>query len=329
MQAETLLRGQADLLLVTYGDMPLLTAASLEHIIALQQAHTGPITMLTMLADDPRGFGRIVRNSEGFVQAIVEEAQATPEQRAICELNPGVYCFEAEWLWQALQAVPLSPKGEYYLTDVIAMAVAQGRTVQAEVMEDAEEAIGVNTRVHLAEAAAILRRRVNEAHMLAGVTLIDPATTYIEPGVEIGQDTVIWPNTSLHGQTTIGGSCAIGPNTIVRHSRIGSYCKVLASVLDQAVMEDRVEIGPFGHLRKGAHLAEGVHLGNFGEVKNSYLGPETKMGHFSYIGDADLARHRGLAQRHGLEPVEAQEAVVADGDDRHAEPVAHHQRDGL
>ncbi len=288
LQAEAPVRGNADLLLVTYGDMPLLTAESLKHIIELQQAHAGPIAMLTMVAQDPRGFGRIVRNADGYVQAIVEEAQATPEQRLIRELNPGVYCFEAEWLWQALHQVPLSPKGEYYLTDVIAIAVAQGRTVLAEVMDDPEEAIGVNTRVHLSEAAAILRRRINETHMLAGVTLIDPATTYIEPGVQIGQDTVIWPNTHLQGETTIGVDCVIGPNTIVRSSRIGNQCKVLNSVVEQALVEDRVQVGPFGHLRKGAHLAEGVHMGNFGEVKNSYLGPETKMGHFSYIGDATI-----------------------------------------
>lgn len=288
LQAEGLVRGKADLVLVIYGDMPLLTAGSLNHIIELQQTHAGPIAMLTMIAQNPRGFGRIVRNADGYVQAIVEEAQATPEQRSIRELNPGVYCFEAEWLWQALHQVPLSPKGEYYLTDVIGIAVAQGRTVLAEVMEDPEEAIGVNTRVHLAEAAAILRRRINEMHMLAGVTLIDPATTYIEPGVHIGQDTVIWPNTHLQGDTVIGEDCVIGPNTTVCSSRIGNQCKVLNSVVEHAVVEDQVHIGPFGHLRKGAHLAEGVHMGNFGEVKNSYLGPETKMGHFSYVGDATI-----------------------------------------
>ncbi|MFM8321028.1 MAG: bifunctional UDP-N-acetylglucosamine diphosphorylase/glucosamine-1-phosphate N-acetyltransferase GlmU [Chloroflexota bacterium] len=287
-QAEALVRGQAELVLVTYGDMPLLTAETLQRIVTLQQAHAGPVTMLSIIAADPRGFGRIVRDADGSVLAIVEEAQATPEQQAIRELNASVYCFEAEWLWQALSQVPLSPKGEYYLTDVIGIAVAQGRTVQAVVLEDAEEAIGINTRVHLAEAEALLRKRINREHMLNGVTLIDPATTYIEPGVQIGQDTTIWPNTHLQGSTLVGEGCRLGPNTIIRSTRVGARCQVLASVLEKAVVEDDVQIGPYGHLRKGAHLAQGVHMGNFGEVKNSYLGPGSKMGHFSYIGDAEI-----------------------------------------
>ena len=287
-QAEELLKGKADLILVTYGDMPLLTEDTLSLALEKQKGHSGPVTMLTVLAENPRGFGRIIRNADGWVQGIVEEAQATPAQLSIHELNPGVYVFEAGWLWQALRQVPLSPKGEYYLTDVIGIAVQQGRTVQAVLMDDPEEAIGINTRLHLAEAEAVLRRRINRDHMLAGVTLIDPNTTYIEPGVTIGQDTIIWPNTYLRGQSSLGEGCEIGPNTIIQDSRVGDRCKVLASVLEKAVVEDEVEIGPFGHLRKGAHLAHGVHMGNFGEVKNSYLGPGVKMGHFSYIGDAEI-----------------------------------------
>lgn len=285
-QAETLLRGEAGLVLVTYADMPLLSEATLKRMVEQQQANSGPLTMLTVMADDPRGFGRVVRDARGRVQAVVEEAQATPEQLKIRELNVGVYCFSADWLWEALKRIPLSPKGEYYLTDIVAIAVGDGAAVQALVDEDKAETIGINTRVHLAEAGALLRRRINDACMLSGVTLVDPQTTYIEPGVTIGQDTVIYPNTHLRGSTVIGSGCQIGPNTIIESTRVGNGCKVLASVLEKAVLEDHVDIGPFGHLRKGAHLAEGVHMGNFGEVKNSYLGPGTKMGHFSYLGDA-------------------------------------------
>jgi bifunctional UDP-N-acetylglucosamine pyrophosphorylase/glucosamine-1-phosphate N-acetyltransferase len=288
MQAEAMLRGQADVVLVTYADMPLLKADTLEALIQAHQAHPGPITMLTVTADDPRGFGRVARDVAGQVQGIVEEAQATPEQLAIRELNVGVYCFTADWLWEALPRVSLSPKGEYYLTDLVGMAVAEGQPVQALVSEDPTEMIGINTRVHLAEATALLRARINTAWMLSGVTFIDPATTYIEPGVVIGRDATLWPNTYLHGQTIVGEQCTIGPDTIIRDTLIGDRCTVLASVLEQAILEDDVSIGPFGHLRKGAHLAQGVHLGNFGEVKNSYLGPGVKMGHFSYIGDANL-----------------------------------------
>jgi bifunctional UDP-N-acetylglucosamine pyrophosphorylase/glucosamine-1-phosphate N-acetyltransferase len=288
MQAEALLRGQADLVLVTYADMPLVTAETLSTLAKKQQAHSGPITLLTVVHDDPRGFGRVIRKADGNVQEVVEEAQATPDQLAIRELNVGMYCFEARWLWEALKRIPLSPKGEYYLTDLVGIAGSDGFSVQAVTVEDPAEVIGVNTRIHLAEATTLMRQRINQAWMLAGVTLVDPATTTIEPDVTIGQDTVIWPNTYLHGKTVIGQSCTLGPNTIIQDSQIGNHCEVLASVLEKAVMEDDVDIGPFGHLRKGAYLAKGVHMGNFGEVKNSTLGPGTKMGHFSYIGDAQI-----------------------------------------
>jgi bifunctional UDP-N-acetylglucosamine pyrophosphorylase/glucosamine-1-phosphate N-acetyltransferase len=287
-QAEPLLRGEADLVLVTYADMPLLTAKTLRRVVQSQQAHSGPMTMLTLIVDDPRGFGRIVRGPDGQVQAIVEEAQASPEQKAIRELNVAVYCFNADWLWETLNRVPLSPKGEYYLTDVVGIAVADGFTVGAQLLDDPEDGIGINTRIHLAEATAIMRRRINQHWMLEGVTIIDPATTYIEPGVTIGKDTIIEPNTYLQRNSAIGEACIVGPNTIVHDSRVGNRCKLFYSVLEGATLEDQIEIGPYCHLRKGAYLEQGVHMGNFGEVKNSHLGPGTKMGHFSYIGDAQI-----------------------------------------
>jgi bifunctional UDP-N-acetylglucosamine pyrophosphorylase/glucosamine-1-phosphate N-acetyltransferase len=287
-QAESVLSGQADLVLVTYADMPLVTAETLRRLVQAHQTQTGPITMLTVVASDPRGFGRIVRDTAGHVQAIIEEAQATPAQLAIRELNASVYCFSADWLWPALHRIPLSPKGEYYLTDLIGLAVADGMPVQALVAEDPSELIGINTRVHLAEAEAILRKRINQEWMLQGVTLVNPDATYIEPGVKIGSDTVIWPNTYLQGETQIGLGCELGPSTIIHDSRIGDQCTILFSVLEGACLEDQVKVGPFARLRKGAHLAQGVHMGNFGEVKDSYLGPGVKMGHFSYLGDATI-----------------------------------------
>jgi len=287
-QAERVLKGQTDLVLVTLADMPLLTEGTLKCLVQLQGEGNGPFSMLTVMADDPRGFGRVVRDDSGVVREIVEEAHATPEQLAIRELNISVYCFNADWLWEALPRIPLSPKGEYYLTDLVGIAVAEGSSVRAMVAEEISETVGINTRVHLAEAEAVLRRRINRKWMLAGVTIVDPETTYIEEGVSIGQDTAIWPHTYLHGDTRVGGECSLGPNTIVRDTEIGDRCVVLNSVLEGALLEDNVNVGPFGHLRKGAHLAQGVHMGNFGEVKNSYLGPGTKMGHFSYLGDAKL-----------------------------------------
>lgn len=294
MQAEAALHDAADLVLVWAVDMPLLRPETMQALVAMQLDNSGPISMLTVVADNPRGFGRIVRDAQGAVVAIVEEADATPEQRAIRELNAGVYCFDAAWLWQALRGLPVSSKGEYYLTDTVAVAVAQGHRVLAHTLADRSEAIGINTRVHLAEAEAAMRQRINTGWMLAGVTLVDPASTYVGPDVQIGADTVILPGTHLEGTTVIGSHCVIGPNTIVRNTRIGDFCEVEASVLEDALMEDHCDIGPFGHLRKGAHLAEGVHMGNFGEVKNSYLGPGVKMGHFSYMGDAEVGARTNI-----------------------------------
>jgi bifunctional UDP-N-acetylglucosamine pyrophosphorylase/glucosamine-1-phosphate N-acetyltransferase len=287
-QAETLLRGKTDLVLVTYADMPLLRLETLTRLVETQQKNSGPMTMLTVIADDPRGFGRVVRGPDGSVQAIVEEAAATPQQLSIKELNVGAYCFASDWLWDALPRVPLSAKGEYYLTDAVELAVSDGLAVQALVSDDLVETIGINTRLHLAQAESAMRLRINEAHMLAGVTIVDPATTYIEPDVTIGRDTVVWPNTYLRGKTTIGEGCIIGPNTIAEDTTIGDYCEILAAVIDKAIVEDNVGIGPFARLRKGAHLCKGVHMGNFGEVKDSTLGPGSKMGHFSYLGNATL-----------------------------------------
>jgi bifunctional UDP-N-acetylglucosamine pyrophosphorylase/glucosamine-1-phosphate N-acetyltransferase len=203
-------------------------------------------------------------------------------------LNAGTYCFSADWLWAALDQIPLSKKGEYYLTDTVALAVNAGLPVQALVCDDLCEVIGINTRVHLAEAEAAMRKRINGMHMLAGVTMVDPNTTYIEAEVSIGRDTVIWPNTYLRGKTSIGEGCTIGPNTLAKDTTIGDGCEILAAVLEKALVEDNVSIGPFARLRKGAHLCKGVHMGNFGEVKDSTLGRGTRMGHFSYIGNATV-----------------------------------------
>ena len=288
--AEPLLAEVTGLIVVTYADMPLLTTATLLRLVAVQQKNVGPVTILTMCSDDSHGFGRVLRKPDGSVQAIVEEAQATPEILAIRELNVGAYCFSSKWLWDALKRVPLSPKGEFYLTDVAGIAVADGLPVQSVTVEDVSEALGINNRLHLAEAETFLRRRINTRHMLAGVTIVNPEVTYIEPGVQIGADTVIWPNTFLRGSTTIGADCSIGPNTIIEDSQVGCGCTILAGVLEKAVLEDDVSMGPFAHLRQGAHLAKGVHMGNFREIKNSYLGEGTKMGHFSYLGDATIGQ---------------------------------------
>ncbi|MCX6079518.1 MAG: bifunctional UDP-N-acetylglucosamine diphosphorylase/glucosamine-1-phosphate N-acetyltransferase GlmU [Chloroflexi bacterium] len=294
LQAEASLKEKTDYILVTYGDMPLLRVETLQKLVAAQQLNKGPISILTVTHNNPRGFGRVLRNPDGTVVAIVEESQATSDQMLIKELNVGAYCFDAGWLWESLHRVQVSPKGEYFLTDTVELAVRAGLPVQAIEMDDFTETIGVNTRIHLSEAEFAMRKRINEQHMLAGVTLIDPASTYIEAQVAIGQDTVIWPNTYLLGSTSIGENCQIGPDSHLQSTRIGNGCKVLMSVTEDAVLEDHVDMGPFARLRKGAHLMSGVHMGNFGEVKDSTLGPDVKMGHFSYIGNATIGANTNI-----------------------------------
>jgi bifunctional UDP-N-acetylglucosamine pyrophosphorylase/glucosamine-1-phosphate N-acetyltransferase len=276
---------------VTFADMPLLRTETLQKLVELHQSSGSVLTMSSIVGDVPRGFGRIVRDAAGNINAIVEEAVATPEQLAIREYNVSAYCFNAQWLWAALPRIKPSPKGEYYLTDLVEIAVKEGLTIRSLVLDDPTEGMGINNRVHLAEATAAMRFRINQELMLSGVTLVDPAMTYIEPGVQVGKDTVIWPNTYLHGNTVIGENCEIGPNTIIFDSKVGNQCKLFESTIEYAEIENNVSMGPFCHLRKGAHLADGVHMGNFGEVKDSYLGPGVKMGHFSYIGNARIEQN--------------------------------------
>jgi bifunctional UDP-N-acetylglucosamine pyrophosphorylase / glucosamine-1-phosphate N-acetyltransferase len=288
MQAMPLLRGKADLVVVYYSDMPLLRTETLKRLITAQLNNPGVITLLTMIYDDPRGFGRIIRRTDGSVVDIVEERECTPDQFKIKELNAGVYCFNADWLWDNLSTLRTRSNGEYYLTDMIPIAAAEGLPNVGIVNDDLDEVIGINTRVHLAEAEAALRRRVNQYWMQEGVTILDPQTTYIHEQVIIGTDTVILPNTHLQGATHIGADCIIGPNSVIVDSVIGDECQIKASVVEEAVLENNVDVGPFAHLRKGAYLSVGVHIGNFGEIKNARLGAGTRMGHFSYIGDAEV-----------------------------------------
>jgi len=290
LQARRLLKGKSDLVVVVNADLPMLTGETLKNLVDTQKYNAGPLTLLTAMNENPRGFGRILRDKNGHVITIVEEVDATQEQLAIKELNVGAYCFRSDWLWDNLDKLPLSSNGEYFLTDMIGLASSAGLPVEACILENPVEAMGINTRVHLAEAEALMREQNNKKWMLAGVTIVDPNNTYIDASVTIGQDTILYPNTFLEGETVIGEDCRIGPNTILRDTQVGDRSEIVGSVIESAKIEDQVDIGPFGHLRKGAHLKEGVHIGNFGEIKNATLGAGTKMGHFSYIGDATIGK---------------------------------------
>jgi N-acetylglucosamine-1-phosphate uridyltransferase (contains nucleotidyltransferase and I-patch acetyltransferase domains) len=229
LQARPALEGRADEVLILYADMPLLTGETLRRVVNARRSARAALSVLTVVAEDPRGFGRVVRQADGSVARIVEEADATEAERAIRELNAGVYACDAAWLWAHIPLLLMSRKGEYYLTDLVEMAAREGQGVVAVATDDPTEALGINTRVHLAEAEAVMRRRINRRWMEAGVTMIDPQTTYIEPTVTIGPDTVIWPTTILRGRTAVGRGCHLGPNALIADSVIGDRCRVLAS----------------------------------------------------------------------------------------------------
>lgn len=282
-----------DCVMVINAEMPLLTSQTLSELIAAHRAAIGDgeeapqVTILTYSTREKSEFNRLMRGVNGRIIAISRQAMALTGNDDRQEYNTGVYCITADRLQQALKGDASSLSNLHFPDDLLDDLVQDGIPVGSLSIDDPDEAILINTRIDLAKAEAILRQRVNQDLMLNGVTIIDPNTTYIEPQIKIGKDSVIWPNTYLQGSTQIGENCTIGPNTILRDTRVGNHCIVLFSVSDSAVIEDEVDIGPFARLREGAHLAEGVHMGNFGEVKNSYLGSGTKMGHFSYVGDTD------------------------------------------
>jgi bifunctional UDP-N-acetylglucosamine pyrophosphorylase/glucosamine-1-phosphate N-acetyltransferase len=289
LQAEQALAGFNGQIVVISADMPLLRKETITGLIQKQKDNPGSLTLLTVTGEESRGFGRIIRDSHKNVTGIIEEAQATKEQLAIKEYNVGAYCMDSQWMWSALTKIQKSPKGEYYLTDIVQIVSGAGLKIMASEVASPADALGINTCQHLAEAETALRQRINVEWMLNGVTMIDPTQVYIEPGVKIQPDTTIWPGTYLKGKTEMGKGCVIGPNTIIESSQVGMDCRILSSVVEFATIEDHVEMGPYCHLRRGAHLAAHVHMGNFGEVKDSYLGEGTKMGHFSYIGNAEIA----------------------------------------
>ena len=291
LQARAALEGRTRSVLVLYGDCPLLQSGTLQTLVSLHEARPDTrVTMLTCLATDPTGYGRIIRDSDGAILDIVEERVATPEQRAIPEINSGIYCFDSAWLWPRLAALPVHPgAGEYYLTDMIRVAVAEApNSVQALCLAGETETAGINDRVQLAEAEAVIRDRIRTRWLREGVTMIDPGATYIDVDVTLGQDTILYPGCYLEGCTRVGADCRLGPNARLVDAVVGDRCVVGASLLEGCELEADVDVGSFNHVRSAAYLSSGVHLGNFAEVKNARLGPHVAMGHFSYVGDATI-----------------------------------------
>jgi bifunctional UDP-N-acetylglucosamine pyrophosphorylase/glucosamine-1-phosphate N-acetyltransferase len=287
--AEPQLRDFTGTLLLLCGDVPLLRRETLERLLAYHETQGAAVTVLTTELTDPHGYGRIVRDGEEVLR-IVEEKDASLKEKALREINTGIYAFEAPFVFEVLRTVGRdNAQGEYYLTDVVAAARSVGRKVCALAAADPDEAMGINDRVQLAAASAAMRRRINEALMRAGVTLVDPETTYIEPQVEVGADTLIHPGVHLRGATRIGGGCTIEPGVIVSDCTVGERVHLKAgSVLEGSEVGDECAIGPMAHLRPGTVLAGNNKLGNFVETKKAIIGRGSQASHLTYIGDAEV-----------------------------------------
>ncbi|HJG48329.1 MAG TPA: bifunctional UDP-N-acetylglucosamine diphosphorylase/glucosamine-1-phosphate N-acetyltransferase GlmU, partial [Facklamia tabacinasalis] len=288
-QAKDLLKDEEGSTLVICGDTPLFSAETLNQLFEFHEESNAKGTILTAIAEDPAGYGRVVRQSDKEVSRIVEQKDANKEEQAITEINTGTYVFNNKALFEALDKVGNeNAQGEYYLPDVISIMKEAGDTVKAFTMDNFDEAIGVNDRIALAEATRLMTKRINEKHMRNGVTFVNPTATYIEADVEIGQDTLIESGVSLKGNTKIGSHSTIGSNSEIISSNIADHVEIRQSVLEFANVEENVTVGPFAHLRAKSVLKEGAHIGNFVEVKNSVVGKNSKAGHLTYIGDADI-----------------------------------------
>ncbi|MCM0081012.1 bifunctional UDP-N-acetylglucosamine diphosphorylase/glucosamine-1-phosphate N-acetyltransferase GlmU [Geomonas sp. Red32] len=279
-----------DTVLILCGDTPLLTAATLGAMVKVHEASGATLTVMTARFANPFGYGRVLKGDDGSVTAIVEEKDASDEERRIQEVNAGVYCVDRAFLAEAVEKLDANnAQAEYYLTDVIKQAVGQGRKCLSYTVADPAEISGVNDRVQLAESARILRGRINRELMVSGVTMIDPAAVYIDRGVTIGRDTVIHPGVTITGQTVIGEGCEIGQGAVISASRIGDGSVIKAgSVIEEGHLHEEVQIGPMAHLRPGCELMAKVKIGNFVETKKIVMGKGSKASHLTYLGDATI-----------------------------------------
>jgi bifunctional UDP-N-acetylglucosamine pyrophosphorylase/glucosamine-1-phosphate N-acetyltransferase len=289
LQAEPLLRGGSGTVILLSGDVPLLTSRTLQGLVDTHNEAQAAATVLTAKVERPYGYGRIVRN-QGRISRIVEERDATPAQREIREINSGIYAFALEPLFDALRSINSeNAQGEYYLPDLVSIYRKQKRTVTTFTIPDAVEIRGINSRTELAEVSKMVRQQKNEELMAAGVTIIDPATTYIDSDVEVGQDTVIHPFVMLEGATKVGAACEIHAGSRIVNSNLGDRVLVRNhSVITDSTVAAGACIGPFAHLRPGADVGENAHVGNFVELKKTTLGAGSKANHLAYLGDSTI-----------------------------------------
>lgn len=289
LQAQDLLAQLDGTTLVICGDTPLFTAETLNQLFDNHESSGAQATILTAIAEDSTGYGRIVRSATDEVVKIVEHKDASEAEKAIKEINTGTYIFDNQTLFESLQNVNNeNAQGEYYLPDVIELIKAANGKVMAHVMADMDEGLGINDRVALSQAQQLMMKRINQQHMRNGVTMMNPDTTYIEADVIIGNDTVLEAGVQLKGRTVIGTNCLIGANSDIADSQLADHVKVTHSVIESSIVGEFSSVGPYAHLRPKSTLGKEVHIGNFVEVKNSSIGDDTKAGHLAYIGDADL-----------------------------------------
>jgi bifunctional UDP-N-acetylglucosamine pyrophosphorylase / glucosamine-1-phosphate N-acetyltransferase len=285
------LTGEVDEVLVLSGDVPLIEQDTLAALLAVHRDSGAVLSLATNHEFDPTGYGRILRNGDGRVMRIVEEKDATDDERAIDETNAGIYVIDGAWIRRRIGDLrPSAATGELYLTQLVELAVEDGRAIGDVEEEYSEELHGINDRRELVQAEERIRERTNERLMLAGVTLQQPSSTFIDASVEIAADVTIEPNVTLRGRTVIGRDTVIRAGSQLIDAQVGEGCTIWASVIEQSTVGDRVRIGPFSHLRGGCVIGDDAEIGNYAEMKNTRFGAQSKMHHFGYLGDADVGR---------------------------------------
>ncbi|MDV6378967.1 bifunctional UDP-N-acetylglucosamine diphosphorylase/glucosamine-1-phosphate N-acetyltransferase GlmU [Sporosarcina sp. GW1-11] len=291
LQAQSVLGDIDGTTLVVCGDTPLISSDTMKALLAHHHETEAKATILTAIADDPTGYGRIIRAENGDVLRNVEHKDTNDEERSVKEINTGTYCFDNRVLFDTLKKVNNeNAQGEYYLPDVLGILKSEGERISAYTTPDFHETLGVNDRVALAQAEKDMRHLIAEKHMRNGVTIINPEQTVISADAEIGRDTLLQPGVMIEGTTKIGSNCIIGPNSHIQNSTIGDYSTIHSSVVCDSQVGNQTAVGPFAHLRPDSHLGNHVKVGNFVEVKKSQLGDDSKVSHLSYIGDAEIGK---------------------------------------
>lgn len=294
-QAENLLKDKEGITIVLCGDTPLISSETINAMIERHIEMKAKATILTAITDDPTGYGRIIRNSAGLVEKIVEQKDGSPEELKIKEINSGTYCFDNKALFDTLSKVNNdNAQGEYYLPDVIGILKEQGEVVTAHVTADFDETLGINDRVALSQAEQIMKRRINHEHMLNGVTIIDPENTYIGKEVVIGADTIIYPGSTIFGRTVIGEDCLVEGACHFDNAVLGNSVKVSHSVITNSTVGHETTIGPYAHLRQNCEIGDKARIGNFVEMKKAKFGNEAKSAHLTYVGDATVGERTNL-----------------------------------